>query len=55
MTDAVRARILERADAHSIERVSISEGMRTMRDHGFERVASGVTTAEEILRVTSLG
>ena len=54
MTDAVRARILERADAHSIQKVAVDEGMRTMLAHGFDRVAAGVTTVEEILRVTSL-
>ena len=54
MSDAVRARILERADAHTIERVAVAEGMRTMLRHGLERVADGVTTLEEVLRVTSL-
>ncbi|MEJ0037697.1 MAG: GspE/PulE family protein [Gammaproteobacteria bacterium] len=54
MSDAVRARVLERADAHSIEKVAISEGMRTMFHHGLARVAAGTTTLEEILRVTSL-
>jgi len=55
MTDAVRARILERADAHAIERVAVAGGMRTMVRHGLERVAAGTTTIEEVLRVTSLG
>lgn len=54
MTDAVRAKVLERADAHSIQKVAVDEGMRTMLGHGFDRVAAGVTTVEEILRVTSL-
>jgi general secretion pathway protein E len=54
MTDAVRAKVLERADAHVIQKVAVEEGMRTMLAHGFERVAAGVTTVEEILRVTSL-
>ena len=55
MTDAVRARILERADAHAIENVAVAGGMRTMVRHGLERVAAGTTTIEEVLRVTSLG
>ena len=54
MTDAVRAKILERGDAHQIERVAIEGGMRTMVRHGLERVAAGTTTIEEVLRVTSL-
>ena len=28
------------------------EGMRTMRDDGFDKVKAGVTTVEEVLRVT---
>ena len=54
MTDAVRARVLERADAHEIEQVAVAGGMRTMVRHGIERVTAGVTTIEEVLRVTSL-
>ncbi len=54
LSDAVRAKVLERADAHSIEKVAIAEGMRTMFHHGLARVAAGTTTLEEILRVTSL-
>jgi general secretion pathway protein E len=55
MTDAVRARILERADAHAIEAIAVAGGMRTMIRHGLDRVAAGTTTIEEVLRVTSLG
>jgi general secretion pathway protein E len=55
MSDAVRAKVLARADAHQIEQVAISEGMRTMFAHGIERVHAGLTTAEEVLRVTNLG
>ena len=54
MTDAVRAKILERGDAHQIEKVAVEGGMRTMVRHGLERVAAGTTTIEEVLRVTSL-
>jgi general secretion pathway protein E len=54
MTDAVRAKILERADSHDIEKVAVAGGMRTMVRHGIERVGAGITTLEEVLRVTSL-
>jgi general secretion pathway protein E len=54
MTEAVRAKVLARADAHSIEAIAVGEGMRTMIRHGLERVAAGETTLEEILRVTSM-
>jgi general secretion pathway protein E len=55
MTDTVRAKVLARADAHEIEKAAVGEGMRTMMRHGIERVEAGVTTIEEVLRVTSLG
>jgi len=54
MSEAVRAKVLTRADAHSIESVAVGEGMRTMLGHGLERVAAGETTLEEVLRVTSM-
>ena len=54
MTDAVRTKVLERADAHDIEKVAVADGMRTMVRHGIERVNAGITTIEEVLRVTSL-
>lgn len=53
MSDAVRAKVLDRADAHQIEQVAIGEGMRTLFRHGLERVNQGMTTLEEVLRVTS--
>jgi len=54
MSEPVRASILARTDAHRIEAVAVAGGMRTMMQHGIERVRSGVTTVEEVLRVTSL-
>lgn len=54
MTDAVRAKVLERADAHQIEQVAVVEGMRTLFRHGVERVEAGLTSIEEVLRVTNL-
>ena len=54
MTDEIRNKVLARADAHSIEQLAIAGGMRTMLRHGLERVIDGMTTVEEVLRVTSL-
>jgi general secretion pathway protein E len=53
MSETVRAKVFARADAHDIEQAAVKEGMRTMLRHGLERVAAGVTTIEEVLRVTS--
>jgi general secretion pathway protein E len=54
MNESIRAKVLAGADAHAIEALAVSEGMRTMLGHGLERVSAGETTLEEILRVTSL-
>lgn len=44
--------IVERADAAPIRRMAISQGMRLLRQDGWEKVRSGVTTLAEVLRVT---
>jgi type II secretory ATPase GspE/PulE/Tfp pilus assembly ATPase PilB-like protein len=52
MTDAIRAAVSARASAQEVLRIARSEGMRTLAEHGAELVAAGVTTAEEVGRVT---
>lgn len=54
MTDELRSIVLSRADAHMLEKAAVERGMRTMLRHGLERIASGATSVEEVLRVTSL-
>ena len=54
MTDVVREKILARSDSHELERAAIEHGMQTMFQHGVQRVDEGATSAEEVLRVTSL-
>lgn len=55
MSDAARGAVLERCDAHRLEQTAIAQGMRTMAEHGLQRVNAGLTSIEEVLRVTSLG
>jgi type IV pilus assembly protein PilB len=38
--------------ATDIRRVAIAEGMVTLREDGLRKTAAGLTTVEEILRVT---
>jgi general secretion pathway protein E len=52
MTDSIRRLVMERADASRIEKQAVEEGMLTLYQEGVSKVRSGVTTAEEILRVT---
>lgn len=52
VTDHIRKLILERADSTTIKREAMKQGMRTLRQDGARKVASGITTSEEVLRVT---
>jgi len=53
VNDVIRRTILENPEADKIAEVAIANGMRTLREAGFDRVREGMTTIEEILRVTS--
>ncbi|HET8564157.1 MAG TPA: type II secretion system ATPase GspE, partial [Candidatus Binatia bacterium] len=44
--------ITQRADAGSIRALAVQQGMRLLRDDGWDKVRDGVTTLAEVLRVT---
>jgi general secretion pathway protein E len=50
--DAVGPLILKSADAQTIKRTAIANGMDTMRDDGARKVLIGMTTVEEVLAAT---
>ncbi|MEK7534012.1 MAG: GspE/PulE family protein [Patescibacteria group bacterium] len=50
--EEVRKAILKRADATTIKKIAIKSGMITMIEDGLEKVKQGITTIEEVLRVT---
>jgi general secretion pathway protein E len=50
--DDIRQLILSKTSAHIIRDAARKKGMRTLREDGWDKVVSGVTTVEEILRVT---
>jgi len=52
LTDEVREAILSGATALDLKRTAIQSGMKTLRQSGLTKVAEGVTTVEEIMRVT---
>jgi type IV pilus assembly protein PilB len=52
VTKKIRKMIVEKKDADEIARGAVEEGMKTMLDDGLEKVSRGLTTLEEILRVT---
>ncbi len=52
LDDAIRSAIVEEKDANAIEALAIKNGMRTMFEEGLLKVSQGLTTIDEVLRVT---
>jgi len=52
--DPVREMIVERASASRIKREAHKSGFRTLRMDGADKVVRGITTTDEVLRVTQL-
>ena len=50
--DDIRALILKNTDSSTIKHKARERGMITLRDDGAEKVRQGITTAEEVSRVT---
>jgi type IV pilus assembly protein PilB len=48
----IQGLVLNKGSADDIRRVAIKEGMRTLRDTAIEKMLAGVTTVEEVVRVT---
>ncbi|HSG04837.1 MAG TPA: type II secretion system protein GspE, partial [Nitrospiria bacterium] len=52
LTDEIRQMVLNKLDSGQIKNLAIEQGMKTLRDDGALKVFQGVTTLEEVLRVT---
>lgn len=52
MSDSIRHHIASGADANIIRDEAIREGMRTLRQDALEKLGDGLTTPEEVVRVT---
>ena len=52
ISDEIRTLTIERASADEIGAVAREQGMRPLRDDGFERIKQGVTSVAEVARVT---
>jgi len=53
MDDTIREMIITRKSSDEIKQYAISKGMKTLRDNAIEKFAMGLTTFEEVLRITS--
>jgi type II secretion system protein E len=54
LNEAIRPLILNRAPASTIAQKAMEQGMRTLRTDGWNKVKTGKTTIEEVLRVTQI-
>ncbi len=54
LNEELRPLILGRAASSTIAQRAVELGMRTLRDDGWNKVKAGVTTIEEVLRVTQI-
>jgi type IV pilus assembly protein PilB len=53
VSESIRRLIIKRASAAVVKNQAISEGMRTLRMVGIDKALEGITTLEEIWRVTA--
>ncbi|MDD5656348.1 MAG: type II secretion system protein GspE, partial [Elusimicrobia bacterium] len=53
VTDIVRQLILDKASTHAIKDAGIKQGMLTLRTCAVRKLLAGVTTVEEMIRVTA--
>ncbi len=51
MSEELERLTVANASADDIKRQAIAEGMRTLREDGFEKVSMGLTSIEEVMRV----
>ena len=54
LNEGLRPLILSRAPASTIAQRAMEFGMRTLRTDGWNKVKAGMTTIEEVLRVTQI-
>ena len=52
MNEEIRGLVMANADASRITAAARRNGMRNLREDGWEKIAAGVTTTAEVLRVT---
>jgi len=52
VSDEIREMIVRGITSEQIRRVALQKGMRSMREDGMQKVANGITSIDEVLRVT---
>lgn len=52
MSDRIRQLVLRRGEANALRQAAVEEGMVSMYDDGMQKALAGVTTIQEVLRVS---
>ena len=52
LDDEIRQLVMDRADAAALRRLATARNMKLLRQDGAAKIAAGITSAEEVLRVT---
>lgn len=53
LDEEIQNLILKTQDSHQIQNQAVQKGMTTLREDGVEKILNGITTIEEVLRVTN--
>ncbi len=54
ITDEIKSLIIQKADAGSLKKMAISQGMATLRISALEKVYKGITSIEEVVRAINI-
>ncbi len=53
MNEKIKSSVMQRASSDQILKMAHAQAMKTMFEDGIEKVLQGITTLQEVLRVTS--
>ncbi|MEE9514442.1 MAG: ATPase, T2SS/T4P/T4SS family, partial [Candidatus Brocadiales bacterium] len=51
VTPTISDLIIKRADSNTIKAAAVKEGLKTLKEDGIEKIAQGITTIEEVLKL----
>jgi len=52
MDDTLRGLMMQTSDSTTLRKAAMERGMKTLREDGVRKIRAGITTVEEVLRVT---
>jgi len=55
INEEIRQMVIDKASASQIKQKAIKMGLKTLLREGWEKIREGLTTPEEVMRVTEIG